>query len=265
MTKHDQRAVLVRSEILTHTSFVKLLPPSEEDALIELIQLAVDRFLDGWSEYYSTESESLTRALEHIDRVLASVLVKSWSFHDDDDFWAFRTEDEAFAWLQGEGPNAECKEPDGHFDRSNNWKIRSLWDVRSDIVAEIGDLMSWDKARWKLHWTRPPSTTSQLPTDLQEMIYDFCQVWHDHIDPSLGLPRRDPNPSNPLIRFIDSCLKAPLGDQRPAPKTVLQLVHDHIRPAIREYDEARVQAAEARHPMEPEALGDVDSDPFSET
>ncbi|MER8453099.1 hypothetical protein NKG60_24445 [Mesorhizobium sp. M1428] len=233
--------------------------------MIELIELAIERFLDGWSESYSAEYDRLSRALEHIDRALASILIKSWSFHDEDDLWAFRTEGEAYAWLQGEGPNAECPEPDGHFDRSNNWKIRSLWDVRCDISAEFGDLMSWDKARWKLHWTRPPSTTSRLPTDLQEMIYDFCQVWHDYVDPSLGLPRRNPNPSNPLIRFIDCCLKVPLGDQRPAPKTLLQLVQDHIRPVIREHDDRARQAEaaeEGRHPAKFEPFGDVDLDPF---
>ena len=128
----------------------------------------------------------------------------------------------------------------------NNWKARSLWNVRQELDAELGDLIAWDKARWKQHWSRPPETTSRLPTDLQEMIFDFCQAWHDFVGPDLGLPRRDPNPSNPLLRFLDCCLKKALDEQRPAARTVLQLVHDHIRPAIRDDDEAKRREEEER-------------------
>ncbi|WP_027154435.1 hypothetical protein [Mesorhizobium sp. WSM2561] len=244
-------AVLDRFKLLSHTTFVRHLDPQAQDHLVELVTLALDRFLDGWQEFYDEESSRLSRVLEHVDRALAAVLVKAWSFHDDE-FAPFTDEAGAYAWLQGEGPNSDDPEPYGHFDRENNWTVRSLWDVRCQIDAELGDLMAWDKARWKHHWSRPPETTSRLPANLQEMIFDFCQVWHDVVDDNLGLPRRDPNPTNPLLRFVDYCLSIALGDQRPASKTVLQLIADHIRPAIHADDGRRRKEGRAEFNVDSE-------------
>ncbi|GLQ78076.1 hypothetical protein GCM10007881_15920 [Mesorhizobium huakuii] len=260
MTRAAASGHLDRAELLVHTSFIGKLDQQEQDRLVDLITLAIDRFLDGWRGFYNDESSRLYRAQEHLDRALAAVLVKEWTLHGDE-FAPFTDEAGAYAWLQGEGPNADDPEPNGHFDRSNNWRVRSLWDVRCDIEAELNDLMAWDKARWKHHWSRPPSTTSRLPVSLQEMIFDFCQVWHDLVDEKLGLPRRDPNPTNPLLRFIDYCLSIALGDQRPAAKTILQLIHDHIRPEIHAADEDNRRQEEQRKTSDVE-FTNVDLDPF---
>ncbi|ESY85799.1 hypothetical protein X739_16075 [Mesorhizobium sp. LNHC220B00] len=247
-------AALDRSELLSHATFIRTLDQPAQDRLVELVSLAIDRYLDGWGQFYDEESSRLSRILEHVDRALAAVLVNAWSFHRDDEFAPFIDETGAYAWLQGEGPNADNPEPDGHFDHENNWKVRSLWDVRRQIDAELGDLMAWDRARWKQHWSSPPMTTSRLPVNLQEMIFDFCQVWHDVVDDKLGLPRRDPNPANPLLRFVDYCLSVALGDRRPTPETVLDLITKHIRPAIRAEDE------EVRRRKQERAELDVDSE-----
>ncbi|MEI9410859.1 hypothetical protein [Mesorhizobium salmacidum] len=238
-------AALDRSELLSHTTSVRKLDQPAQDRLVDLVGLAIVRYHDGWGEFYDEESSRLSRALEHLDRALAAVLVKAWSFRDQE-FAPFTDEAGAYAWLQGEGPNSDDPEPYGHFDRENNWKVRSLWEVRRQIDAELGDLMAWDRARWKQHWSSPPMTTSRLPVNLQEMIFDFCQVWHDVVDETLGLPRRDPNPTNPLFRFVDYCLSIALGDQRPAPKTVLQLISRHLRPAIEAEDEQDRRRKEKR-------------------
>ncbi|UVC12837.1 hypothetical protein [Mesorhizobium onobrychidis] len=253
----NTRRAFDRAELLSHATFVRTLDQRAQDTLVDLITLAINRFLEGWEEFYSAENARLFRIQEHVDQALAALIVKAWRFHDDDDYRPFTDEAGAYAWLQGEGENPDAGDPGEYFARSNNWKMRSLWDVRQEIEAEILDLSSWDEARHDAHWTRAPETSSRLPTKLQEMTHDFCQAWHDIVDEKLGLPRRDPNPTNPLLRFIDYCLSIPLGDQRPAPKTILQLVHDHIRPAIHAEDEEDRMRAEKQQTSDR-----VDFDPF---
>ena len=255
------RPALDRAQLQAHTTCIKKLDRRGEDRLVELVSLAIDRYLDGWGEFYTQESARLFRVQEHIDRALAAIIVDAWTLDEDDEFRPFHDEAGCYAWLQGEGENSNNSVAD--LSTSNNWKIRSLWNVRQETDTEIGNLDAWDKARWKHHWTRPPETTSRLPTTLQEMIFDLCQAWHDLIDEKLGLPRRDPNPNNPLLRYIDYCLTIALGEQRPAPKTVLQLVHDHIRPAIHAQAEEDRRHDEERRQFESKFAG-VDFDIFGE-
>jgi len=228
-----------REKLLSHAAAVAILDREKQEQLLDLVNLALQRYSDGWSEKFDSEMARLSPILEHLDRALAALLASSWTFAADDEFWAFRDADEAYAWLQGKGPNLDCPRPDGHFDRLRDWRVRSLWDLREDVESELGDILAHDKARWKHHWSRPPSTSSRLPQAVEELIFDVCQAWHDLVDPRLGLPRRDPDPWNPLLLFLDECLAIALGDDRPSSKTLLQLVSRHLRPAIRKDDQLR--------------------------
>ncbi|MHA6644579.1 hypothetical protein [Mesorhizobium sp. A623] len=231
---------------LCHAGKVATLTRTAEVTICDLVRESLGRYLENWDETFGRESTRLSGVIENLDRALAAIITDEWTFDPDDGYAPFHDEASAFAWLSGKGENPDVGEPGGYFERESNWTVRSLWNVRKEVETQYWDLVAWDKARWKLHWTRAPETTANLPSDLQELIHDLCQIWHDHVDEQLGLPRKDPNPDNPLLRFIDACLVVPLGDQRPPKKSVLDFVVKRIRPAIREADAESVREEERR-------------------
>ena len=70
-----------RTEIVAHANSVKRLSATEENNLVDLVNLAIERFHDGWGQFFTEEEGRLTRAIEHIDRALAPMLVKISTFH----------------------------------------------------------------------------------------------------------------------------------------------------------------------------------------
>lgn len=229
----------------------------------QLVAESVSRFLENWDEAFGTEDARLTRIIDHLDAALAAIVAEEWTFRpddeEDDSCAPFHDEQSALAWLRGDGESGDAGEPGDYLDDDRDWLVRSVWNARKEVAAQHASLIGWDKARWKTHWTRPPATTSRLPEPLQELIFDLARIWHDHVDRDLGLPRRDPDPDNPLLRFIDAGLSLALGERRPKKSQLLQFVADHARPAIRKQQ----QDEEASREELRELREEVDSDPFS--
>ncbi|MBB3998628.1 hypothetical protein GGR04_002476 [Aureimonas pseudogalii] len=106
-------------------------------------------------------------------------------------------------------------------------QLLEIWnDVSSDAAASRNLLRKVD-----------PST-ARTPRKLEHktvtLIEALARSWVAHIDPDLALPRRDPNPTSPLLRFIDAMMLHALGADRPEPKVVLTFLADHVRPALRQ-------------------------------
>lgn len=216
-----------------------------EDTICSLVEQSINRYLENVEEFFNNESSRLRRIIEGLNRSLAAIVAKEWTFDQDDEFVPFRDEVSAFAWLSADGEQPTyiggsedfvVSGRDEFFQLQRDWNIRSLWIVRKEYETKYWDLLAWREFRGKDHWNRPPETSARLPADLQGLIHDLCQIWHDHVDARIRLPRKDPDPQNPVLRFIDECLSGALGDERPAMKTVLDFVSKHCRPLIRRKD-----------------------------
>ncbi|WP_027231522.1 hypothetical protein [Phyllobacterium sp. UNC302MFCol5.2] len=230
---------------LPHARKVKSINRETEEIISGRVADCLHRYVENWPDAFERESSRLMRITDGINRALAAMIAKSWTFSQDESP-PFHDEDSAFAWLTSEG-----KEPipiggyddytfgggtDELFEFERDWTMHNLWEVRKAFEREHLDLLEWNKFRKNDPLSRPPKSAVRLPADVQELIHDLCQIWHDHIDRQLGLPSRSPRPSNPLLRFIGACLTIALGDQRPADKTVLDFILKRSRPTIRRRD-----------------------------
>ncbi|RWG82871.1 MAG: hypothetical protein EOQ69_15140 [Mesorhizobium sp.] len=230
---------------LVHARKAAPITRETEDTICSLVEESINRYLENVEEFFNSESGRLRRIVEGLSRSLAATIANKWTFDVDDESAPFHDEASAFAWLS---PEREEPVSIGHYEDfivpgrdeffqiESDWLIRSIWNVRKEYEAQYWNLLAWYDSRWKDHWNRPPGSPARLPTDLQGLIQDLCQIWHDHVDRGLRLPRKDPEPDSPLLRFIDVSLTVPLGDQRPAKKTVLDFVSKHCRPLIRRKD-----------------------------
>ncbi|MGD9740738.1 MAG: hypothetical protein AB7O56_03465 [Bauldia sp.] len=208
------------------------LSPEAIDRIGELLQESLNQYVDERNLQLAQDWDVLPRTLEHLQRALAALIASRWTFDSDDELAPFDDEEGAFQWLSGNGQNEDAGEPGPFFEDSSRWDERTLWSLIADGNRRLGDLVAFEKGLWKHHWSRPVRTPSRLPWPVQKLIFDLCQIWHDHVSPRLGLPRRDPNPDNPLLRFVDTGLSLALAEGRPAKDTVLNVISKFIRPAI---------------------------------
>lgn len=120
--------------------------------------------------------------------------------------------------------NDEDGAPDGVEDPI----LFQLIELRRDVVSEVG------AARSLLAGGEPAHTRRSRKLSLIEeaLIERLARAWMRHVNPSLSLPRRDPNPTSPLLRFLDAMMEHAFGINRPEAKTVLTFLADHLRPAI---------------------------------
>jgi hypothetical protein len=226
------------------------LSTAAEDKIVELAIETINRFLENWDEYYKTESQRLLRVQEHIHRAIAGLIADRYQWEGDgEEYIPFSDEDGAYRWLEGDGDNPEADKPSDYLDQENDWEIRSLWDVAKSIDRQWSELDSWDEVRENEHWNVTPKSPSRLPPYQMELISHFSRIWHDHVDMQLGLPRKDPNPDNPLLRFVDAGMAICLGEKRPLKKTILQMVAKHIKPALLKEDEEEILRQEEENKM----------------
>jgi hypothetical protein len=196
------------------------------------VKRLLQRFLDNEPEFVRKELARLSRVLDGLHAALAAIISEKYSFDVNDELAPFRNEEQARVWLAGESEIGDAGEPSDFFHRNSDWSVRSLWDVCQEVEDELSDIVSLEKAHWKHHPSRPPDTPSQLPTDVQELIYDLCVLWHNSVDKNLGLPSKTAGKENELLRFIDACFAIVLGGARPNSQTVKLFISRYIRPAI---------------------------------
>jgi hypothetical protein len=260
---------LERENFLVHARSKKeTLSAADENRIIELVIEIINKFLENWDEYYSNESRRLLKIEEHILRALAGLIVDRYQWEGDaEEYIPFEDEEGAYRWLSGNGDNPNNDDPHSYLDDESDWEIRSLWDVAKSIDREWSGLEGWAEARTdeEYHQWGIPETPSRLPYFKMELISHFCRIWHDQVDAQLGLPRKDPNPDNPLLRFIDAGMAVCLGDKRPHKKTVLQMIAKYIKPAIQQEDKEEVlRQKEEDERREQWAADGVDFDPMFE-
>ena len=238
----SEREFAQNEKFLRHARSAAHLSETAEKTISELTLEALREYLDNWNDWFFAERERRTEILSSLNATLAKVLCHLYDVDADDDWALFHGEEGALKWLTRDGHMAEG-ELDDYVGHSKHWMVRGLWNIRLGIEAEIHDLDNWERAYSKNQLLPgSPQTRSRLPGNLQDLIYQLCRIWYDQVDKQLGLPRRSPNPDNPLLRFIDVCLAIVHGDRRPPKKTVLQLVQRFLRPAI--FEEARARAEE---------------------
>lgn len=233
-----------------------------ENRIIEMVIEIIRTFLENWDEYYSNESQRLLRIEDHIHRALAGLIADRYQWEGvDEEYIPFEDEEGAYRWLGGHGDKPDAGDPDGILDDENDWEIRSLWNVAKSIRRECSGIEGAAEAHEDYQW-RTPDTPSRLPYFQMELISHFCRIWHGQVDSQLGLPRKDPNPDNPLLRFVDAGMMVCLGDKRPHKKTVLQMIAKHIKPAIQKEDEEELERKKERDEMKARWAADgVDLDP----
>ncbi|MEK1886052.1 MAG: hypothetical protein AAAB35_00430 [Phyllobacterium sp.] len=229
---------------LRHTRKVKAINKETEEVISDKVAHSLNRYLENWDEAFERESSRLKRIIDGLNTALAAILAKKWTFPDSDSM-PFHDEASAFGWLSAKGAippyiggheDFILGDPDLLLEFERDWHTHNLWEVRKDFEQQHRDLLEFHASRAKDHPSRQPTSAARLPADIQELIHDLCQIWHDHVDSQLRLPRKDPQPNNPLLRFIDECLTIALGNQRPAKKTLLDFILKRSRHAIRRRD-----------------------------
>ena len=205
-----------------------------EVRITEQVRDVVEKHLDGWRENYSSEYERLDKVINLLDHSLAAILVTEWNIIDWE-FPPFFDEKSAFHWLQGnrDGIDEEVVEPCEGLDSIDQWSIRSIWLVRKDYETQLINLVDCDHARAKDTWIGTWKTGSTLPHDMQDLIVALSRIWLSSVFSELKLGQRNPNTDNPLLRFIDSCLKIAVGENRPEKKTLHTFIQDHLRPKLK--------------------------------
>lgn len=199
--------------------------------ILERIENAFERYEIKLENVISTEREALWLVEEHAVRALAAKISMTWSFLEPADS-PFSNEAEAVAWLNGRPVTTTAATASVWFEGSRDWIEKSLWLVIAQIRSRQRELYKSSKHMRKSHWAEFVVSNSRLPPATQELVFDLCQIWHDFVDPKLGLPRRDPSPSNPLLRFLDRLLAVAMAEGRPSAKTLLQYVQRVVRPAL---------------------------------
>ncbi len=61
-----------------------------------------------------------------------------------------------------------------------------------------------------------------------DMISD---IWYG-VTGSIKLPRKDPNPDSPLLRYVDAVLRHCIGNQRPDKASILNFISYYVKPQI---------------------------------
>lgn len=207
------------------------------DAMVVWIKEIIENFTNTVDTFSCDEQDKLITAFEAVNLAIAT-LIADFDFSEND-YVPFNNRKSAYDWLNGDNL-CDC-EPQYCLDE-NDWMLKSLWLVRNRLDEQIDGMTKFDKIRDSELFYSPPLTAGTLSISypVYSLINALCVVWQNEVDADLGLPRRDANPDNPLLRFIDICLNCILGDERPAKKTILQIVQRHIRPELQdryEYDQ----------------------------
>jgi hypothetical protein len=235
--------------------------PCWERKVTRLVSEAIKSFTDDWPAYFEQQDDRLSRIIHHLDSALAAMLA-TYRFAEDDEFAPFQDEASALSWLEGNGGNPNAGKPEDFIARRSEWALRNVWLAKVEAVEELMNLYAWDENRDDVARIPKLQTRSYLDLPLQQLITQLCWIWRDHVDEALGLPRRDPNPDNPLLRYLDAVLEIAMGERRPAKKTLLTFVADWVKPAIRraaaEYEQEREQEISYRT----RSFLDVEFDPF---
>ncbi|PAP92163.1 hypothetical protein CIT31_29855 [Mesorhizobium wenxiniae] len=181
----------------------------------------------GW---YSSAVQAEAKKLEYLERALAAHIARHWNL--DDELAPFTDEESAFEWLGGgDDLNSEVGDYLGGSDR---YFERTMWHLLSETWEWLNSAIQAEKIVEREHWNRGIESRSRLPEHIFNFIRDICVIWSRFVDPDLGLPRRDPDPDNPLIRFVRLPLEKLLGEHCPPNKTLHTAIIDHIRPVALE-------------------------------
>ncbi|MBZ9954312.1 MULTISPECIES: hypothetical protein [unclassified Mesorhizobium] len=227
---------------LRHARQAAALTTEQEETISGLVEDAINQYQENWRSAVNEECSRLERILDGLCAALAPIIAEGWKFADGLPA-PFHDEASAYRWLKAEGEQPAwvggdvfpAPERDEHFALyGGDWMTTGLWERYKKIHSQLSDLHAYGDFRSKDHWAKPPAPGSRMPLIVQELIHGLCQVWHDHTDARLGLPRRDPDPENPLLRFVDACLAIAIGDDRPGKATLLDFIARRSRPEILE-------------------------------
>jgi hypothetical protein len=235
--------------------------PDKERPIVELVDDLLERYVLNWPETSAVEQARLIRLIDHLNASLSVILPETYPFSSYDD-QPFEDEKSCLAWLRGDQPHEVS--PEGLVPSVRDWQVHNLWNVLVDAEAQLSSLYSVDKA-WDDHWAPLPDTASRVPRPVLALIHGLCVIWHSQVDSRLSPATKNPNPDNPLLRFLDKILEAAMGERRPSKTTVNLQVYNNIGPAIRR-EAARREVESLHHddasPMDIEApFSDVEVHP----
>ena len=237
------------------------LTDEEIENSFDRILLAVEFFQNNWKSVTDTEHSRIHTIIESLDKALSFMISDDWLDYELEDP-PFVDQESAFLWLQN-----FYYETDNWFSRETNWAIRSIWIIRLDLVRQLEDLQSIYEVRMEdqdaVFGTNMEFNSSRISMPYQIYIRSLCSVWYD-LTGEIGLPSRDPEPDNPLLRFIDKLLEHSSKSIWPSKKSVLNFVAKYVRPSLRKEKEAN---KEFEMEMEKSlaklgSLKDIEFDPF---
>jgi hypothetical protein len=236
---------------LCHARQAAALTKEQEETICGLVEDAINHYREDWRYAVGKECARLERILDALCAALAPIIAADWKFADGVPA-PFDDEASAYRWLKAEGEQPvwvggdvfPAPERDEHFAiYGGDWMTAGLWERYKKIHSQLSNFGAYGDFRSKDHWAQPPTPGSRLPLLAQEAVHGLCLVWHDHVDTRLGLPRRDPTPDNPLLRFVDACLSIATGGNRPGKATLLDFIARRSRTEIREEGSASQNGA----------------------
>jgi hypothetical protein len=73
-----------------------------EEAISSLVAESINRYLENWDNTFERESSRLSRILDGLNKALAAIIAKEWTYTDDE-VAPFHDETSAYAWLSAKG------------------------------------------------------------------------------------------------------------------------------------------------------------------
>lgn len=207
------------------------LRPSQQKKFLAMLKASVRRYkLIEEGTYFEAMKNSLKIA-ESLEQALAVRMLTRWQFDPNDELAPDDhplSEEKILDWIETDWDNAR-----GYLEHSDSYFERALMHLIDDARGEL-ELWHWhDKLLDREHWSSMRhDTNSQLTQALQDLVFDLCYLWRDFVDPSLGLPRRDVDTDNPLIRYLMTVISKVVDEDPPKKMKLHTLVQTHLRPML---------------------------------